>query len=136
MTKEHSESSMTPTVSADVIERMARALYEFDRERLRHGVSNRRVMPHWSGALPESREAYRERATAALEASGLIEALAAVLVRDAAFRGDCGCIGLSRDAEREYETGQCPHQKGRDLLGLSLADCRAASIFTSENNND
>lgn len=36
----------------------------------------------------------------------------------AAFRGlrDCSCMGHSRDREREYETGQCPHQKARDFL--------------------
>jgi hypothetical protein len=29
---------------------------------------------------------------------------------------DCACVSLSRDAEREYETGTCPHQRARALL--------------------
>lgn len=29
----------------------------------------------------------------------------------------CGCIHLSRSAEREYEMGNCPHQRLRAALG-------------------
>lgn len=30
---------------------------------------------------------------------------------------DCRCISLSRDGEREYETGKCPHQLALAALG-------------------
>jgi hypothetical protein len=49
------------------------------------------------------------------------EALADVLARDAAMSlsrrpNDCGCPTLSREAEREYEMGRCPHQRARAAL--------------------
>lgn len=61
------------------------------------------------------REAERER-------DRLRKACEAVLLRDSKWalsgmKNDCGCIGLSRDAEREYEMGQCPHQLLREALG-------------------
>ena len=34
---------------------------------------------------------------------------------------DCRCITLSRDAEQEYEMGECPHQKARKILTSSTA---------------
>ena len=44
-----------------------------------------------------------------------------VLARDAELarsgaKNDCNCIFLSREAEQEYETGTCPHQRARQFL--------------------
>lgn len=44
------------------VEAVARRLYDFDREHLRHHRSNRRIMPAWEDALPESRHLYLQRA--------------------------------------------------------------------------
>lgn len=51
----------------------------------------------------------------------LAEALRACVTREkewANLRGfaDCMCMALSRDTEREYETGKCPHQLARTAL--------------------
>jgi hypothetical protein len=59
------------------------------------------------------------RATARIER--LEAALRDVLARDAESApsgrpDDCNCINLSRDGEREYETGTCPHQIARAAL--------------------
>lgn len=56
-----------------------------------------------------------------IENARLREALEAVLVRDSEWglsglRIDCGCPRLSARAEREYETGKCPHQRARAAL--------------------
>ena len=32
---------------------------------------------------------------------------------------DCGCINFSRDTERAYERGECPHQRARAIMGES-----------------
>ena len=51
----------------------------------------------------------------------------AVLARDAKWSpskmpNDCDCISLSRQGEREYETGTCPHQLLRALLTPPATD--------------
>lgn len=53
-------------------------------------------------------------------------AAAAVLKRD----GDtaCKCIHISRQAEREYESGTCPHQR----LALILRDGKGDGVSTAE----
>ena len=33
----------------------------------------------------------------------------------------CACIGLSRKAEREYEAGECPHQRLAAMLAAAPA---------------
>lgn len=50
------------------------------------------------------------------------ELLDALLKRDSVkrFNGECGCINHSRDAEREYESGKCPHQRLRALLAAPV----------------
>lgn len=53
--------------------------------------------------------------------SKLSEAAQSVLDRDAEWapsgaKNDCNCINLSRKGEREYENGECPHQRLRALL--------------------
>ncbi|WP_313193134.1 hypothetical protein [Shinella zoogloeoides] len=63
-------------------------------------------------------------AALARQAEALKAALTEVLERDSQFslsgmQNDCACIGLSRQGEREYETGTCPHQRARALLGGS-----------------
>jgi len=55
------------------------------------------------------------------ERKALREALANVLVRDTKWSpsgmpADCNCINLSREAEREYEAGRCPHQIAHQAL--------------------
>lgn len=52
------------------------------------------------------------------------ELLQDILDRDAKWSlsgstKDCNCISLSSDAEREYETGTCPHQRLRAMLSAS-----------------
>jgi hypothetical protein len=70
-------------------------------------------------ALP-SLLAENERLRAESEARKV--ALECVLARDAEWslsgsKIDCGCIRLSRQGEREYENGTCPHQLARTALG-------------------
>lgn len=65
-----------------------------------------------------SNQTTRVRAVLLITAADLIAklqaALAAVLERDGGKA--CRCIHHSRDAEREYEIGGCPHQKAVALL--------------------
>jgi hypothetical protein len=58
------------------------------------------------------------------ENADLRAALKAVLRRDGGK--SCRCIYHSRDAEREYELGVCPHQKAAELLSQ-----RQAFVITS-----
>lgn len=55
------------------------------------------------------------------EIEQLKEIMRLLVVREtehARLRGfsDCCCMALSRSAEREYETGKCPHQLARGAL--------------------
>lgn len=59
----------------------------------------------------------------------LIEALRAVLAYElegAKLRGysDCTCINRSRESERAYETGRCPHQKARVALARAEQEAK------------
>jgi len=58
---------------------------------------------------------------AAATITELADALRAVLERDSwwspsAMLNDCGCARQSRAAEREYESGKCPHQRALAVL--------------------
>jgi len=57
-----------------------------------------------------------QRVAAEERVKRLTEALQAVLHRDDNPPGTCCCINHSRNAEREYETGTCPHQRARTDL--------------------
>ena len=49
----------------------------------------------------------------------LVARLDAVLAVEGEYannKGDCSCIFRSRNLEREYETGNCPHQKARAVI--------------------
>lgn len=66
---------------------------------------------------------YGKRLIAAAQqpAAGVVEALEQVLARDSEWSlsgspKGCGCNRLSRQAEGEYERGECPHQKARAIL--------------------
>lgn len=68
-----------------------------------------------------------------LQALDLRTALAAVLARDSEWAlsgmpNDCGCIRLSRQAEREYETGKCPHQLARAALERCTPQARTERV--------
>jgi hypothetical protein len=41
---------------------------------------------------------------------------------------DCTCMGYSREAERAYESGQCPHQKARAYLSSQGATPKDSRI--------
>jgi hypothetical protein len=61
------------------------------------------------------------------EAEELKSHLIAVLKRDEKWApsgvpNDCGCIGISRDAEHEYEMGMCPHQLAREVLARTTQE--------------
>lgn len=73
------------------------------------------------------------RANAALLVSApeLYKALEACLAREverakAYGYSDCLCINFSRDTEREYENGCCPHQKARAALAKARGETCAS----------
>jgi len=58
------------------------------------------------------------KASGADELRAALEACLAFEKEKAGYQGlsDCTCINLSREADRAYENGECPHQKARAAL--------------------
>lgn len=110
-----------------LVEGLAAIAKRFNDERRRMGM-NVPSWDEWSEADRACNIAALEIALRSITETNRVqrELAAEVLARDAAWAAsgmpnDCGCIGLSRDAEREYETGTCPHQRLRAALSAIAA---------------
>lgn len=102
-------------MTQDVVERLRAVESSGDPAR---GIG--RVTTNWyrnpdgpeAAALITDLRAKLERARAGLEACLARETERAKIYG----YSDCCCMMLSRDGEREYETGTCPHQRARAIL--------------------
>ena len=85
-------------------------------------------------ARAKKAETALERAVA--DGAALRRALERCLIRETAHAkvagfGDCTCINFSREAETEYETGQCPHQIARQTLSTDHPGARIQAVVTA-----
>lgn len=117
-------SGSAPDVSDEAIERALDAKIGLDNT-LRQLIRGDTVAVGYSkvdvvrALLAELGSTATPPASAPEVTEGWREVMAALVERDGG--NDCRCIFHSRDAEREYETSKCPHQRARALLAAAPA---------------